>query len=714
MARLRFTLGVRYLCRSQVYIVRQVLVEGHLVVENQSYGGQFIVSYDELVDAWNQGDLRFEVVGKNAKQLSDSSLATSYTFADFDQLPANQRQEAWRRYQLILPLLKLQPEQRTRRYLETYVEKVRESSSGGTTLDYLQSRGAISRASLERWLGTFIKGGFDINSLVPSTYRCGNTGQHRIDPDCERIIAAVLAECVANPGYRTSYDVYLMVVNRIADENRFRTSDTLIKRPGEATIYRRIQDSDSKAILRRRASRKEIQADAPVQSGPIPTRILERVEIDHTPLDIFLVDEEDRIPIGRPTLTFALDVATGFPLGFYVGFEPASYLTVMHCLLHSILPKPDVCAQYTTQNRWPSYGLPETLIIDNGKEFVGRDLADACAQLGIILERTPVKRPWFKGSIERFFETNNTGLIHSLPGTTFSNIVERGDYDIFQHACISLTAFSQLLHIFLLDFYAQRWHNGIGGIPAKRWAENVQAGFIPAIHHSANDMRILLARTEDRTVGRQGIELETLSYNSPELQRMRQLLSKGEREVRIKYDPSDLGAIHVHDTTVKGGAWLRVPATNQEYATGNSLWKHRVIRRYVRSQQKEVDIEALAAAKAHIQEIVAREFALTRKSRGRKTAARFLGITPDPMQALPTPEIVSPDRARSSITDVPNGSDKDRLLSPNQPESVSKETEQLNKSKSQSVTYHAPDFVRDDLDTLGWGGDYNLPHSGRP
>jgi putative transposase len=717
MARLRFTLGVRYLNQGQLYIVRQLLAEHRFAVENQSFGGQKIVTQEELVEEWAQGNLRFEVVGPNAKQTSDAPLATSFTFADFEHLPPNQRDEAWRRYQLILPLLRLQPKQRTRQYLEAYAEQVRQSSADSVTVQSPRSRGAmgeaVSRSSLERWLGAFMTGGFDINSLVPGTYRCGNIGQHRLDQDCERIVTAVLAECAANSSYRTNYDVYLMVVNRIAEENRFRTSDTCIKRPGEATIYRRIQEAGSTTILRRRASRKEAQADAPVKPGPNPTRILERVEIDHTQLDIFLVDEEDRFPIGRPTLTFALDVATGFPLGFYVGFEPPSYFTVMQCLLHSILPKADTCQQYGTQNGWLSYGLPETLIIDNGKEFIGRDLADASAQLGIILERMPVKCPWFKGPIERFFRTNNTGLIHPLPGTSFSNIVERGDYDVFQHACISLTAFWRLLHIFLLDFYAQRWHKGIGGIPAKRWAENMQAGFIPALHHGANDMRILLARADTRTVGRAGIEFEMLSYNSPDLQRMRQLLSKDDREVRIKYDPGDLGAIHVYDTTAKGGAWLRVPTTDQDYAAGISLWQHRVVRRYVRSQQKEVDIEALAAAKAHIQQIVAREFVLTRKSRGRKSAARFLGITPDPTSALPTPERVSPDNIHPSRTAAAAASGKDKSGRPNKSAPGAKEEARLGESDAHSTTSSIPDAAPDDLDTSGWGGDYNLPPSGR-
>jgi len=223
----------------------------------------------------------------------------------------------------------------------------------------------------------------------------------------------------------------------------------------------------------------EAQADRAVSPGPQPTRVLERVEIDSTTLDLFLVDEQDRLPIGRPTLTYALDTYSGFPFGIYLGFEASSYHTVQSCLAHGILPKSDCPQLYETKHTWPVYGLPETLIVDHGKEFVGNALKDACGQLGIILEQMPVRTPWFKGSIERHFRSLNTGLVHMLPGTTFSNILERGDYDAARHACLSLTAFWQILHIFLLDIYAQRYHKGVGGIPANLWAESLQRGMTP-------------------------------------------------------------------------------------------------------------------------------------------------------------------------------------------------------------------------------------------
>src|SRR5207244_10793329 len=110
---------------------------------------------------------------------------------------------------------------------------------------------------------------------------------------------------------------------------------------------------------------------------------------------------EDRFPIGRPTLTFAFDGYSGWPCGVHVGFEPPSYESVQACLLHSILPKPDCQRIYGTKHPWPTYGLPEVLVVDNGKQYTCHDLEDACGQLGIILEQMPVKKAWFKARVER-------------------------------------------------------------------------------------------------------------------------------------------------------------------------------------------------------------------------------------------------------------------------------------------------------------------------
>jgi putative transposase len=65
--------------------------------------------------------------------------------------------------------------------------------------------------------------------------------------------------------------------------------------------------------------------------------------------------------------------------------------------------------------------LPETLVIDNGPASIGEGLKDLCGQLGINLEWNPTVRPRLKGKLERLFTTHNTGVIHGLPGASFSN-----------------------------------------------------------------------------------------------------------------------------------------------------------------------------------------------------------------------------------------------------------------------------------------------------
>jgi len=247
-----------------------------------------------------------------------------------------------------------------------------------------------------------------------------------------------------------------MMVARVQVANRGRPATEALPVPGRSTIYRRV-GAEGAAVLRRPPGPGErgAGAGAGVWPGPRVGRPLERVELDHTVLDLIVVDEEDRLPIGRPTVTLALDVYSGLPAGVHVGFEAAGYGAAMRCLLHAILPKEDARARYGTAHPWPVYGLPEVLVVDQAPHLVGGDLGDACGQLGIHLDPAPVKRPWFKGAIERQFRTHNTGLVHGLPGTTFSHVLERGAYDSARMACISLTRFREILHVYLLDVYGQ-------------------------------------------------------------------------------------------------------------------------------------------------------------------------------------------------------------------------------------------------------------------
>ena len=61
--------------------------------------------------------------------------------------------------------------------------------------------------------------------------------------------------------------------------------------------------------------------------------------MDHTKLDIILVDDIHRRPIGRPWITLAMDVFSRVVAGSYVSFDPPGALSTGLCLAHGILPK---------------------------------------------------------------------------------------------------------------------------------------------------------------------------------------------------------------------------------------------------------------------------------------------------------------------------------------------------------------------------------------
>ena len=102
MARLRFTVGTRYLYDNQVYVVSQLLADNKIVVENQSFGGSVTLSQKELTELWKEEQLRFESHGRYAKKEPNTPLSVGYTIADFQQLPSSRRDEAQRRYEIII------------------------------------------------------------------------------------------------------------------------------------------------------------------------------------------------------------------------------------------------------------------------------------------------------------------------------------------------------------------------------------------------------------------------------------------------------------------------------------------------------------------------------------------------------------------------------------------------------------------------------------
>ena len=109
---------------------------------------------------------------------------------------------------------------------------------------------------------------------------------------------------------------------------------------------------------------------------------LERAEIDHTLLDLMVVDDQSRLPLGRPSVTACIDCYTRCILGIYIGFNPPSYQSVAACLKDCFLPKVNLQRDYPgIVNEWPAYGVMHNLVVDGGLEFYSASLEQVCLSL---------------------------------------------------------------------------------------------------------------------------------------------------------------------------------------------------------------------------------------------------------------------------------------------------------------------------------------------
>jgi len=109
-----------------------------------------------------------------------------------------------------------------------------------------------------------------------------------------------------------------------------------IKPPSRRAVQRRIDARSPAAVLALRRGKKAARDRfAPVRGSLRTIRALGVVQIDHTLVDVMLVDSLTREPIKRPWLTLAIDVHTRYVLGFSLSLDPPSAISVA-----SVLPMP--------------------------------------------------------------------------------------------------------------------------------------------------------------------------------------------------------------------------------------------------------------------------------------------------------------------------------------------------------------------------------------
>jgi putative transposase len=391
--------------------------------------------------------------------------------------------------------------------------------------------------------------------------------------------------------------------------------------PSVATIYRWARDLNYALSFEKRNGKRAANHKLRPAIGMVSVKeVLERVEIDHTPINLQLIDLDTGLWCGKAWLTAVLDRYSRVVLGFYTSFSEPSANSVLMALKHAILPKGEALKNFDgIENDWPCYGLPDQIVTDNGMELHAMSFTAVCQDLGIEIQYCPTATPQYKGAVERFFRTIAEDLFHQLPGTTFSNIRERGNYPAEKNAFLDIQTLRYLVTRWIVDEYHQTPHRGLNGrTPIQLWNEGVSRRTLelPAYPEQLDN---IIGESTTRSVFHYGIELEKMKYNSRELQEIK-LRREHTQKLCVKFHMDHIKSINVLDPDTD--EYITVPAVDQEYAEGLTRELHRLLvednRRSAKNGQSP---ESLRATKQRRHSFV-KHLEKSKKSTDRRRAAR--------------------------------------------------------------------------------------------
>ena len=624
MGRITITDSLKFELLGKEYEFIEKISSGEWNIRDVVTNRQTNLSEDAIRDFLFKGELRF-ITAKSQQHIA------------FPDLSDVKRNDAIWREKYVTKVLERGIHKSTQQALEPVIKEVYYQLKLSEDIPQeIRDKPQPSHNSVYQWVKKYKQSEGNIHSLVSNTSKKGNR-KSRLDSEVYQIIEQAIDEVFLNPNQASIKDTYDRVIVLVVEENQRRKYLNLtdLKIPNYMAIrniIRKIAPQErDRARLGKRTS-DLIHQPVSVGKGLNPTRPLEIVEIDHSLLPFYVLDNEYRLPVGLPCLTTAIDKYTQTVVGYYLTFEPPSYLSVMYCLLHSIRSKEYVRSTYPKiKNNWASFGLMETLKVDNGSDFRGKSLEDACRELKINLEFCPVRMPWYKATVERFFGGLKKQLSGKIPGRCLT-LLEKSDYDPKKQAVITLHELQEIIHIFLIDIHNQTGHTKLKSPRASVWNYAVQS-YPTALPSSDDNLKVLLGDIDERTISRKGIEFYYLSYNSDRLQTLRDSYEandfrrrekiRSKEKAKFKYNRNDLSVIYVFDPHNR--EYIAIPAINQDYTQNLSLHQHRIICRYLQNRGQEVDNVALALAKQQIQEIVSEAIKETKAAKTSKQIIKFMG-----------------------------------------------------------------------------------------
>lgn len=470
----------------------------------------------------------------------------------------------------------------------------------------------IHYTTIYRWLKLY-----DETSVISSLLghkKNGGRGKSRLSNEQDIIINNSINNLYLNPSKKSITKIVRDIEKNCKGKN--------IPIPHSNTIRKRIKSLSEEEVLKARFGKSKARDKfEPIKNSfPGADYPLSVVQIDHTKVDIILVDEHYRKAFIRPWLTIAVDVYSRMVVGFYLSFDPPGEMGTGLCIANSILSKEIWMERNHVEGEWPCWGIMSTIHVDNAREFRGNMLRKACQNYGINLEFRPVAQPHWGGHVERLLGTFSKE-IHNLPGTTFSSPESRINYDSEKNASLTISEFEKWLMTYIVNVYHKRNHSGIGMSPLQKYKEGLMGsdlingcGIPPKLLNEKRLKLDFMPYTE-RTIQEYGIIIDHITYYHDVLRKYihsRESLASNspKRKFIFRRDPRDISTVYFFDPEIND--YFEIPYRDTS-KPAISIWEYKEAVRKLKSNNVAIDEEAIFNAYRTMEKIELKSILETKK-----------------------------------------------------------------------------------------------------
>ncbi|PVM85130.1 Mu transposase C-terminal domain-containing protein [Caulobacter radicis] len=400
----------------------------------------------------------------------------------------------------------------------------------------------------------------------------GGRGGLRLNPQVEKLIEDVRLEFDRDrPNTKEHH---------IAKEIRHRCITRGLSAPSPKTLRSRFAGVPIRQrVAAKYGSKWARERYDPLRGKTPPTNFpLERVQIDHTLVDVVCTGDHDRQHLGRPWVTIAIDEYSRAILAFVLSWEYPNATTIALLMARILTPKEEWLKSTGTTVEWPMWGKPSVIYVDNARELSSNAVVFGCnANSMSPPERRPAGRPHFGGIIERFMG-NAMDKMRLLRGSTAD---QRGfgkerTRDPNETAEMSRSD----LELWLLEQICEQYHHTAHSgnrmqTPYKAWhrgiygTEKAPGIGMPPVPPDKRKIFLDFAELQHRTIQRYGIRWDALYWDEI----LRPFLDSGTKKrfivKRNPYDMSRIWFLHPDE-----GRYYEIPAADLTLRS-IALWEWR-------------------------------------------------------------------------------------------------------------------------------------------